>query len=107
MRNRDHDRGIKAVARVREVRERDSRIGLLAALQTVRDREQQLAGLRAALEAAQAPQAGTMADFVVARSLLTSMAVAVREAEQRLESARTVAAEAQQPAPDEAEETTR
>jgi flagellar protein FliJ len=89
------DRGMKAVVRVREVRERDSRIGLLQALATLREREERLAGLQRALAEAQEPQTGTVDDFVVARSLLTSMAVTVREAERGVETARTVATEAQ------------
>ncbi len=89
------DRGMKAVARVREVRERDSRIGLLQAMATLREREDRLAELQRALAEAQEPQAGTADDFVVARSLLTSMAVSVREAERGVETARTVATDAQ------------
>jgi flagellar protein FliJ len=89
------DRGMKAVARVREVRERDSRIGLLQALETVRQREERLAELQRALTEAQDRETGSVDDFVVARSLLTSMAVAVREAERGVETARTIATEAQ------------
>lgn len=94
MKANDRDRGMKAVARVREVRERDSRIGLLQALDTVREREQRLAELQQALADAQERQGGTMDDFVTARGLLTSMAVAVRDAGQRLDAARTVATDA-------------
>ena len=89
-----HDRGMHAVHRVREVRERDSRIGLLHALTTVRDREARLEELRNALEQAVIRDADTLDDFVVSRHLLATMAVAVGEAEQRLSSARTVATEA-------------
>ena len=89
-----HDRGMHAVHRVREVRERDSRIGLLHALTTVRDREARLEELRNALEQAVIRDADNLDDFVVSRHLLATMAVAVGEAEQRLSSARTVATEA-------------
>ena len=89
-----HDRGMKAVRRVREVRERDSRVGLLHALTTVRDREAQLEELRNALEQAVTRSADTLDEFVVSRHLLAMMAVAIGEAEQRLASARTVATEA-------------
>ena len=89
-----HDRGMKAVHRVREVRERDSRIGLLHALSTVRDREEQLEELRNALQQAVTRDADTLDDFVVSRHLLAMMAIAVGEAEERLLSARTVATEA-------------
>lgn len=89
-----HDRGMKAVHRVREVRERDSRIGLLLALTRVRDREAHLEELRNALQQAVTRGADTLDAFVVSRHLLTMMAVAVGEAEQRLAAARTVATEA-------------
>jgi flagellar biosynthesis chaperone FliJ len=85
---------MKAVRRVREVREQDSRIGLLHALTTVRDREAHLEELRNALQQAVTRDADTLDDFVVSRHLLTMMAVAVGEAEQRLIAARTVATEA-------------
>lgn len=89
-----HDRGMRAVRRVREVRERDSRVGLLHALTAVRDREAHLEELRTALEQAVLRDASTLDEFVVSRRLLASMAVAVGEAEHRLAAARTVAAEA-------------
>ena len=90
----NHDRGMQAVHRVREVRERDSRIGLLQSLTAVRDREAVLEELRNAIEQAVTRSADTLDDFVVSRHLLAMMAVAVGEAEQRLASARTVATEA-------------
>ncbi len=90
----DKDRGMRAVARVREVRERDSRIGLLQAVTNVRTREEQLAELQVALEQAATRDADTLEEFVVSRHLLAAMAVAVREAEQRLDASRTVAVEA-------------
>ena len=91
-----HDRGMRAVHRVREVRERDSRIGLLHALTAVRDREAHLEELRNALQQAVTRNADTLDDFVVSRHLLAMMALAVGEAEERLASARTVATEAHQ-----------
>lgn len=91
-----HDRGMRAVRRVREVRERDSRIGLLHALTAVRNREARLEELRTALEQAVTRKADTLDDFVVSRQLLATMAVAVGEAEHRLVAARTVATEAHQ-----------
>jgi flagellar biosynthesis chaperone FliJ len=86
-----HDRGMQAVRRVREVRERDSRIGLLHALTAVRDREAKLEELRNALEQAVTRDADTLDQFVVSRQLLATMARAVGEAEHRLAAARTVA----------------
>ncbi len=93
MRN-DHDRGIKAVERVREVRERDSRVGLLQALETVRVREAQLARLHRALDEAAQAGAASLDEYAAHRDRLAAMAQGVHAAEQRLESARTVAAEA-------------
>lgn len=92
----EHDKGMRAVRRVREVRERDSRIGLLHALTAVRDREARLEELRTALEQAVTRKADTLDDFVVSRQLLAVMAVAIGEAEHRLAAARTVATEAHQ-----------
>src|SRR5204863_1333823 len=89
--NTQQDKGMKAVRRVREVRERDSRIGLLHALSSVRDRETRVEELRTALEQAVTRDADTLDEFVVSRQLLATMASAVGEAEQRLAAARTVA----------------
>jgi flagellar protein FliJ len=93
-RRNEKDRGMHAVARVREVRERDSRVGLLQALTNVRTREEQLTGLQSALDQAAVRDADTLDAFVVSRHLLAAMAVGVREAEQRLDASRTVAVEA-------------
>lgn len=92
--SRDHDRGMRAVARVRRVRERDSRLGLLQALTTARLREQEVETLRSALEEAAQRTAADLDGFVVSRRLLNGMAAAVRAAEHRLEGSRTVAADA-------------
>lgn len=89
-----HDRGLRAVGRVREVRERDSRIGLVQALATVREREQALVELETALSQAQKRQADTLDAFVLSRHLLAAMAARVREASARLDASRTVATEA-------------
>ena len=85
---------MRAVARVREVRERDSRIGLLQALTTVRIREEELAGLQAALDESGRNGGHDLDGFAASRRLLAGMAAGVREAEHRLEGSRTVAAEA-------------
>jgi flagellar FliJ protein len=90
----DKDRGMRAVARVREVRERDSRVGLLHALGQVRAREEQLAHLTTALDQAMTRTDDTLDEFVISRQLLAAMAVAVREAESRLDASRTIATEA-------------
>ena len=94
MRPADQDRALRAVARVRAIRERDSRLGLLQALDSVRDRERRAADLQERLAAADT-QGGTLDQFVTGRRLLAGMALTVREAQRGVEAARTVAAEAQ------------
>jgi flagellar biosynthesis chaperone FliJ len=90
----EKDRGMHAVARVREVRERDSRVGLLQATTNVRMREEQLTERRAALDEAMTRSVDTLDGFVTSRHLLAATAVSVREAETRLDAGRTVAVEA-------------
>jgi flagellar biosynthesis chaperone FliJ len=87
---------MRAVRRVREVRERDSRTGLLRALSAVREREAAVTAMRTALEQALVREADTLDAFVVSRHLLGTMASALRDAEERVEAARTVAVEAHQ-----------
>ena len=88
------DRGLHAVARVREVRERDSRAGLLQALINVRTREAELARREQALAEASSRSYGTVGDFVVGRQFLQATADAVLEAQRRLSASTTVATEA-------------
>ena len=92
---RHQDRGLKAVARVREVREQDSRIGLVQALAAVTEREAQLARLQAALAAADTEGPAGMGDYVASRQLLAAAAREVHDAEARLRASRTVATDAQ------------
>ena len=94
MSRNEKDRGMRAVARVREVRERDSRLGLLDALNSVRLRENQLEELETALAQANAREADTLDDFALSRHLLSAMAHAVHAARIRLDASRTVATEA-------------
>ncbi len=88
------DRGLRAVARVREVRERDSRAGLLQALANVATREAELADRRQALADASARSFETLAAFTVGRQFLDTTAQAVVEAQRRLTASTTVATEA-------------
>ncbi len=88
------DRGLQAVARVRSVRERDSRAGLLQALTNLRSREAELAARQAALAEATARSYDSMAELVAARPFLEATAQAVLEAQRRLTAGTTVAAEA-------------
>ena len=88
------DRGLHAVARVREVRERDSRAGLLQALGNVRTREAELAAREQALAEASARPWGSLDEYAATRPFLEATAQAVREAQQRLAASTTVATEA-------------
>ena len=67
------DRGLGAVARVREVRERDSRLGLVAALADLRSREARVGELEAALREHGSFVSGDMSTFVALRESLTAL----------------------------------
>jgi flagellar biosynthesis chaperone FliJ len=88
------DRGLRAVARVREVRERDSRLGLLHALGRVRDQEARVEALGTALDEAASRSVATLDAFTVSRTMLRAMAEALAVAEHDLESSQVVAIEA-------------
>ena len=89
-----HDRGLRAVARVREVRERDSRIGLLTALGRVRDQEARVDSLGHALDEAAARSFDTLTEFTASRGMLKAMAESLAQAQHDLESRRVVALQA-------------
>lgn len=89
-----HDRGMHAVARVREVRERDSRLGLLQALGRVREHEARVDDLGQALDDAASQSVGTLTEFTVSRRMLQAMAEALMIAEHELEASRVVALDA-------------
>jgi len=88
------DRGLHAVARVRSVRERDSRAGLLQALTNLRRREAELAEREEALAQASVQTYGSLAEFAATRPFLEATAHAVLEAQRRLTASTTVATEA-------------
>jgi flagellar protein FliJ len=88
------DRGLHAVARVRAVRERDSRAGLMQALRNVSTREAELAERRQALATASARPSGALGELAITRQFLEATAHAVVEAERRLAASATVATEA-------------
>jgi flagellar biosynthesis chaperone FliJ len=87
---------MRAVLRVRGVRERDSRVQLVHALDAVRYHENEVARLQQALAMAARPTEGTVADFVTARQLMAGMAASVKQAEKHLETSRQAAAAAHQ-----------
>ncbi|WP_122818411.1 flagellar FliJ family protein [Nocardioides pantholopis] len=98
-----HDRGLRAVARVREVRERDSRIGLQGALGEQREREAAADRLADGL-AAQAGESGGSggsggslvdgATYLAQRTMLQALAGAVSAARSEAESAAVLSAAA-------------
>jgi flagellar FliJ protein len=84
------DRGMHAVARVREVREHDSRVGLQQALAEETARERRVVELHRHVEHAPAFEAGSAASFLALRQSLASLGQAVTEARGELESSRRI-----------------
>ncbi|MGA8257248.1 MAG: flagellar FliJ family protein [Nocardioides sp.] len=89
----EHDRGLRAVARVREVRERDSRIGLQQALHEERTAGDQVARIDAALAAHRDPE-GAAGHFVAVREMLVGQHEVIRAARDQLAAAQVVALDA-------------
>jgi flagellar protein FliJ len=88
------DRGLSAVGRVREVRERDSRLGLQQTLRVAGEHESTATGLASDLDHAPAFTTGTTAEFVASRAWLAGMAARLEVAQQQARQARMVAEEA-------------
>lgn len=88
------DRGLKVVRRVREARERDSRIGLVQALAVTRQRETDAVAARDRLESTLPFEVGTAAEFRTYNQLVQALADAVTVKEELLRTSRTVAEEA-------------
>jgi flagellar protein FliJ len=95
MKAADEDRGLRAVRRVREVRESDSRFGLSVALGSVRERDAEVQRARARLETAEDFAAGSVADFRGHVDRLSGLVALESLATARAQASRTVAAEAQ------------
>jgi flagellar export protein FliJ len=95
MKAADEDRGLRAVRRVREVRENDSRYGLSVALASVRERDAEAERARARIEAAERFEAGSVADFRGHVDRLSALVALESQAVARAHASRTVAAEAQ------------
>ncbi|WP_110180321.1 flagellar FliJ family protein [Nocardioides solisilvae] len=86
-----HDRGMRAVERVRSVRERDSRLGLQAAA-VERDRQQdRLTELQERLAGAPAWGVGETWSYLAERTALLSLGDASSRAEQELAAAQRIA----------------
>lgn len=89
-----HDPGLHAVARVRGVRETDSRLGLQQALAEQRQRELSLASLEDRLRNAPAFEIGTATAFIAQRQALATLGQWVTTAGEEVASARTITGEA-------------
>lgn len=81
------DRGMRAVARVRSVRERDSRLGLQMALSEHRRHQSTLDQLRERLDAAPVWTSGDAASFLVLRRSMENLGRAVTDAQQAVDAA--------------------
>jgi flagellar FliJ protein len=88
------DRGLTAVRRVRQARERDSRAGLQHALAATRHREAEAVLARARLEAEPAFEAGSADEFRVYSLLVRALAESVGEKEEEVRRSTSVAEEA-------------
>lgn len=89
-----HDKALRAVERVREVREQDSRIGLQRALQAQRAQEAAVEAARLLLETHPGFSRGSVRDFHADRALVSAMAQQHARERQQAEASRTVAEEA-------------
>lgn len=86
----DPDAGMRAVARVRGVREQDSRLGLTRAAADEREARRRLAAVGASLATAADPAETDPAGFATARGIAAALAAELTAAEAALASATTV-----------------
>lgn len=91
MSTRDLDRGLRAVGRVRAVRERDSRIGLQQALAERDERRTRLARLEQQLAADPAWEQGDTSSFLARRTALLGLGEAITGAREQVEAAGRIA----------------
>jgi flagellar protein FliJ len=84
------DRGMRAVARVRGVREQDSRIGLQQALAEQRLHEGRAVELRHRIETGDTFALGSAASFLALRASLDALGQVLRGAEAQAATSRTV-----------------
>lgn len=88
------DRGLTAVRRVREARERDSRVGLQQALAATRQRTAEAEASRARLEAAPSFRSGSAEEYRAYSLLVRALAESVVEKEEAVRRSTAVADEA-------------
>jgi flagellar FliJ protein len=84
------DAGMRAVARVRAVREQDSRIGLRQALLEQRLHEGEAAELRHRMDNAGSFASGSAASFLTLRASLDALGQVLRRAEDEAATSRTI-----------------
>jgi flagellar FliJ protein len=94
MRAEDQDRGLRAVRRVRDVREQDSRFGLSVALRSVQDREAEVESARSRVEGSPRFGTGSVADFAGHVDRVAGLVRLQSQAIARAAASRTVADEA-------------
>lgn len=87
---RARDAGMRAVARVRAVREQDSRIGLQQALREQRAHERDAEELRRQISATDTFALGSAASYVALRASLDALGQVLRRAEADTATSRTV-----------------
>ncbi|WGY01194.1 flagellar FliJ family protein [Nocardioides sp. QY071] len=88
------DRGLAAVARIREVRETDSRIGLQRVLAEEAALVGRLASLESTIASAPVPATTTVSALVAARTHLAHAGILVGETRDRVATAEVVTADA-------------
>lgn len=84
------DAGMRAVARVRGVRESDSRIGLQTALREHRVAQERVTELRGRLSAGAGFAAGSAAEFVVLRDSLAALGTVLVAAQDAADQAQSI-----------------
>lgn len=94
MRVGDQDRALRAVRRVRDVREQDSRFGLSVALRSVQDREAEVETARDRVEHSPHFDTGSVADFQGHVDRIAGLVRLHSQATARAAASRTVADEA-------------
>jgi flagellar export protein FliJ len=85
-----NDAGLRAVARVRSVREQDSRLGLQQAVRELREHEAESAELRHRIERSEGFGSGSTGSFLALRASLEAVGAALRAAEAQAASSRTI-----------------
>lgn len=85
-----HDRGMRAVARVRGAREKDSQIGLHQALREQRQHESEAAELRRRIDESRSFALGSAASFLALRASLDALGQALHAAEADAATGRTI-----------------